>query len=268
MSEFLQSFARPTAHTPFYVSLAGITYPDLTYHINAQNRLVSVIEYVISGYGTILFDGEYHEVGPDMIYLLHKGDHHEYFPDKQDPFTKIFLNISGPMAKEIASLYGLGNDHIFINKELRPVFERIPQVLRESSNEQQTQIQLQLILSEILTKLAFQQGQKDVGEEAAILKNYIDSNSHRIVPISELAEQIEHSIDYCQKLFLKEFGVTPYAYQLNRKMTLAKNLLRNSNMSISEIGATLGYSDSHYFSNIFKSKIGISPTAFKKQNST
>lgn len=263
-TEFLCSFARPHARTPFYISLAGITYPDINYHIKAESRPLTVIEYVLSGKGYILIDGKYTKVEADTIYLLNMGEHHDYFPDKSDPFAKIFLNISGSVAKELSSLYGLENRHIFIYPELRPLFERIPKILRAYESEDETQMQLQVLLIEILTKLSYRNSRQDTNEEAFILKEYMDSNTDRIIPVAELAKRIFRSVDYCQKLFLKEFGTTPYAYQVNRKMAMAKNLLSNTDMSVSAIGSALGYGDAHYFSNIFKSKIGCSPTNYRK----
>lgn len=264
-TEFLCSFTRPYACTPFYISLAGITYPDINYHINAENRPVTVIEYVLSGEGYVWLNGKYEKVESDMIYLLNKGEHHNYFPDKKNPFTKIFLNISGSVAKELSSLYGLENNHIFINPKLRPVFEKIPQILSLYKSEEEAQTQLQVVLIEILTKLSYYNSKQNTDEEAIILKEYIDSNTDKIIPVSELSKRIFRSVDYCQKLFLKEFGVTPYAYQINRKIIMAKNLLDNTDMSVSAISTALGYTDSHYFSNIFKTKVGLSPTNYRKQ---
>lgn len=265
MAEFLRFFVQPNAHTPYYISLSGITYPDPNYHINKQNRDISVIEYVTDGKGYVLIDNEYKEVKADMIYFLKKGDHHEYLADKKDPFTKIFLNISGTLSREIASLYGLANEHIFINKKLRSTFERIPQVLRSSKNEEEMQIELQVILTEILTKLSYQQSKEKASKEATKLKEYIDTNIDRIIPNSELAKVIFRSVDYCQKLFIKEYGITPYTYQINQKIMIAKNLLINTNISIGELGASLGYNDPHYFSNIFKTKTGLSPLKYRKK---
>lgn len=265
MKEYLRSFVSPDASTPFYISLAGITYPDSNYRINSPKRDLTVIEYVLSGEGYILLDGNYKKVTADTIYLLNKGEHHEYFSDKNNPFSKIFLNISGSMAKELSSMYGLGNNHIFINKDLRIVFEQIPQILNFSETEEEMQIKLQIILTEILLKLSYQQGKESISKEAIILKDYIDNNIDRIIPNSELSNIIFRSVDYCQKLFLKEFNTTPYKYQINKKMMLAKNLLSNTDMTINAVGASLGYNDPHYFSNIFKSKIGCSPVTYKKQ---
>lgn len=265
MEEFLHSFVRPNANTPLYISLAGITYPNSNYHVNIHNRDVSVIEYITDGKGYVFIEDEYKEVDADTIYFLKRGEHQKYFADKKDPFTKIFLNISGPLSKEIASLYGLSNKYIFKSKELRSAFERIPQILRSSKNTDEIQIELQIVLIEILTKLSYQQSRENVSKEAIKLKEYIDGNMNRIIPNSELAKVIFRSVDYCIKLFLREYGSTPYTYQINRKIMMAKNLLTNTDISVGELGASLGYDDPHYFSNIFKAKIGLSPLNYRKR---
>ena len=266
MEEFLCSFVQPSARTPYYISLAGITYPNPQYHLNIFSRNVSVIEYITAGKGYVLVGDEYKEVTADTIYFLKSGEHQEYFADKKDPFTKIFLNISGPISKELASLYGLANKYIFKNKDLRSTFERIPQILNSSKSKDEIQIELQVVLIEILTKLSYQQSKERISEEAIKLKEYIDTHIHRSVPNSELAKVIFRSVDYCQKLFIKEYGTTPYAYQISRKVMIAKNLLTNTDISVGELCASLGYSDPHYFSNIFKSKTGVSPLNYRKSN--
>jgi len=48
-----------------------------------------------------------------------------------------------------------------------------------------------------------------------------------------------------------------------RKLIEAKNLLMNTDKTISEIGFELGYSDKAYFTNVFKRKSGQTPTEFR-----
>lgn len=264
MKEFLRSFVQPNACTPYYVSLAGITYPDPNYHLNRQKRKISVIEYIVSGKGYVLVDGRYEEVNADTIYFLSKGEHHEYFADKKEPFTKIFLNISGPFAKELSSLYGLKNNHVFKAAELKPCFEQVLQILNSSKSVADMQIELQVTLCEILTRISYYQAKEEINREAYKVKEHIDSNTDRMILNSELAGLIYRSPDYCQKLFLKEFGITPYQYQINRKIAIAKNMLADTDIPVNEVSDMLGYSDAHYFSNVFKLKVGYSPREYRR----
>jgi len=46
----------------------------------------------------------------------------------------------------------------------------------------------------------------------------------------------------------------------------AKNILRNSNMSIAELSYTLGFEYPQYFSKLFKKKTGVSPVFYRSSN--
>lgn len=50
-----------------------------------------------------------------------------------------------------------------------------------------------------------------------------------------------------------------------RKLIEAKNLLFTSDMTISEIGFEIGYSDKAYFTSVFKKKSGQTPSEFREE---
>ena len=45
----------------------------------------------------------------------------------------------------------------------------------------------------------------------------------------------------------------------------AKQLLKFSNISVTEIAMTVGYTDSNYFTSLFKQKVGITPSKYRKE---
>jgi AraC-like DNA-binding protein len=59
--------------------------------------------------------------------------------------------------------------------------------------------------------------------------------------------------------------VTPYAYVLGKKLELAKKLLDNTNLTVKQISEKLCFSDEYYFSSLFKNKIGVSPSVYRKK---
>lgn len=101
------------------------------------------------------------------------------------------------------------------------------------------------------------------------MKEYLDANMNRIVSNAELAGSIFRSPDYCVKLFGREYGVTPYEYQLREKMNMACHLLSGTHLAVSEVAEAIGYHDARYFSGLFRRRCGLSPRAFRnsqKQN--
>lgn len=51
------------------------------------------------------------------------------------------------------------------------------------------------------------------------------------------------------------------------RLNAAKSLLSNSHLSITEIAYSAGFTDSNYFSNVFKANTGISPREYRKNTS-
>ena len=71
--------------------------------------------------------------------------------------------------------------------------------------------------------------------------------------LTTYAKMFNISVSYFTHLFTQQFGVSPYKYLLNTRMSQAKYLLIETNMHINDIAETVGYDDPFYFSRIFKS---------------
>ena len=265
MKEFLKPFFNYDSQTPLYIRLAGITYPDSDYHISRKKSSVSVIEYILDGEGYINLPNGIHKVEKDTIYILHRGENQDYYSDKNNPYTKIFINVSGELYETLISAYGMSGKHFFTQTKLRATFEEILSVIKSELTDAEKQIKLQSIFIEIISTLSVSMTEKKHSDEALKLKNYLNININRFVSAEELSQLIYRSPDYCQKLFCREFGNTPYAYHLNQKMRKAKMLLVETKMPVSEIAETLGYLDAHYFSNLFYKKCGLRPKDYRKQ---
>jgi len=80
----------------------------------------------------------------------------------------------------------------------------------------------------------------------------------------ELAKRMNINEDYMAKLFKQFVGVKPSVYIAETRHHLARQLLRESNLSIETIGAKVGYDDAHYFSRIFRKYEGMSPSEYRK----
>ena len=65
-------------------------------------------------------------------------------------------------------------------------------------------------------------------------------------------------------MFRERTGESPMQYYTSVKVDEAKKLLREDNLSVSQITDVLGYSGIHNFSRAFKKATGFSPTEYKK----
>ena len=82
--------------------------------------------------------------------------------------------------------------------------------------------------------------------------------------MEELAEEICLSPSQLTRVFRAAYGQTPYRYLLGRRLETACLLLRGTSLPVREIAAHLCFSDEHYFSSLFRQKIGVSPLAYRR----
>lgn len=82
--------------------------------------------------------------------------------------------------------------------------------------------------------------------------------------IADYAKMCSISSSYFISRFTKEYGIPPYRYLTEIRISQAKHLLLETGISISEIARSIGYSDPFCFSRIFRKYTGISPSEFRK----
>jgi len=91
-------------------------------------------------------------------------------------------------------------------------------------------------------------------------------HTHYAEPLSrtDLAHHVALNEDYLTSSFRAELGVTPIAYLNRYRVYRAKQLLSSTDKSITEISGEVGFSDSGYFSRIFRREVGLSPDAYRR----
>ncbi len=90
------------------------------------------------------------------------------------------------------------------------------------------------------------------------------SLSYQATSVEQLAQDMGYSKYHFIRLFKKATGTTPWAYVLQLKMDRAKELLLGSSYSIKEVAQHVGFSNSLYFSRMFRKLVGQSPSQFRK----
>jgi len=91
----------------------------------------------------------------------------------------------------------------------------------------------------------------------------IQLHCHEKLNINLLARQHGLSPTHFRKLFKKHYHQSPRTALLEAKMRTACNCLIYSNLTISEIGDRLGFTNIHNFSRAFHNAVGRSPTAYR-----
>ena len=261
-------FLLPSNIPPFWVTHAGISYCDETYRMERECSTKTVIEYVYSGNGTLRVEQkEYHPSGGD-VYILTEKSAHAYYPDKKDPWTKIYINLQGTAVASMVQAFGLHKKVVYRNcQELRPIFEEIfEEVKKDVPVEQVMESCAGLVMKLMIRLCQLESRGDDVPNEVQTVKRFIDNNYRNNLTMDDIAASVYRSNDYVKKQFKQYYGVTPYTYYLDLKVTHAKYLLEKTNLPIKMIADRLGYKSDRYFSKRFREITGMTASQFRKND--
>jgi two-component system, response regulator YesN len=96
-------------------------------------------------------------------------------------------------------------------------------------------------------------------------KEYIWGNYNQEISLRKLSEAVGVNPYYLSHLFRKEMGISFLEYLTSVRMSIAKNLLKQTTMSMMEVCLEVGYQDPSHFAKVFKKKEGIHPTEYRKK---
>jgi AraC family transcriptional regulator, arabinose operon regulatory protein len=270
MKEIIKSFVQDNGY-PFFIQMAGISYCDGSYRIERKNCPFYAFEYIIEGEGTLIINS--HKFNPKKgdVYILQQSSEHVYFSSQNNPWTKIWFAVRGELVESLLNTYRLNHTYYLADCEVRPFFDSIFSLAQsEPCCTENMNRKASLVFHEMLTDITskINVNSKTYSPIVAKLKHYIDNNLENDISIKSLSNHIFKSPSQTIRLFKKETGITPYEYLLQKRMEIAKLLLHNTNISIKEIAYKLRFADEHYFSNFFKEKNRLSPSSFRKQNTS
>ncbi len=103
-------------------------------------------------------------------------------------------------------------------------------------------------------------------EQMQQLSAYITDNLEKPLMIAQLADQLGLHLQVVEKEFKKVHRQTIKSFIQEQRMRKARLLLADGQMSVINVAYTVGYSDAAYFSNTFKKRFGLTPTAYQKMS--
>lgn len=240
--------------------------PNVT-RFGPWRRNQTIIHYCIKGTG--YYNGT--KVTSGQGFLIYPGDEEEYHPDKDDPWSFIWIILTGNNSSDILRYFPADtNTQVFSYDYLQEMQTVSQEIIRRSRA-----ISFGMEAAELFLKIMnihFQSMEHNrktsyAQEYAKYAKNYLSLNYHTKITIHGLAEHLGISQPYLYRVFTQEYGVSPKQYLSELRLNAAKYSLQHSQLSISEIGKLVGYDDVLRFSTFFSDATGVSPQKYRAEHS-
>lgn len=100
-------------------------------------------------------------------------------------------------------------------------------------------------------------------KQVRLARLLLDQNYDTPITIDDLSREVALSPFHLIRSFRRLYKQTPHQYLIRQRIARAKELLRNSDLSITEICVAVGFESLGSFSTLFRKVAGISPSAYR-----
>lgn len=223
----------------------------------------------LEGEGVGICEGVEYRLTRNKVIIFSKNVSHAYFVPKGCRWEFYWMHMDGPNCE--ALLNYLIREHgvcfeVSCLQEVSDIFERL-------LGAEYRYYEYEFFAAQMIVKLLFTVA-GSVGtpnREAQYRKmlavdviDYIEAHFGEEIQLSDLSAQMKLSPEHAIRLFSRETGMTPYQYLKQYRLRKACSWLEESEWSIAEVAAAVGYRSVSAFIAQFKEYYGITPGAYRR----
>ena len=260
----------PPAAVDLAVVCGGYEECAPNYRVKRDTFPYFVVEWVVRGKGSVVLDGNRHDLGKDSLFCFGPETVHDIQTDSSRPLAKHFVSFVGSESLDLLEQAGLLPGSV---ERLPPRldFAWIFESLRRDgeTGDRFSEAACKTLLRYLLVKLASTPStpkSEDAGAHATFVRcdEYLVENAKQLASLAELADDCGVDEAYLCRLYRRFSSETPYQRLRRLKMNLAADDLLATQSSIKQVALAFGFSDPFHFSRTFKSVFGVAPSEFRR----
>jgi AraC-like DNA-binding protein len=252
--------------------LGFVRFPEGHRGVGHFHRFWELI-YIGDGSGQLHHDAGAFACAAGEIILVPPGETHRFQADANAPLDQLYLGFSfdfalaDPLASSPPRPLPMGPFADLIRSELAENLARLrdkdPGVSMETVRGRLLAVVSRVIGFLIASEGRSSSSEKDRPSPVLLAKEFLHSDLKSSKGVPDLARRFCLSPQYFGEIFKRDTGVSIKEYQRDCRMEKAMSLLREGNLTITEVAAEVGLDDLAYFSRLFKRKFGIPPRQAK-----
>lgn len=253
---------------PLMVNCAGVISTDLPFTTdNEKGRSDFYLMVLTEGKLTVTLGDAESVATPGSVLFFPPNQRYHYRYAGGNQLCYYWVHFTGSYAERFLSECGF-SPLPFLKRSERESsatakFRRLFELYEEQSPLQNHLLSCALEQLLLSIALSIEKHPKAVHLEKSL--RYIHSAYHTDIRIPELAKMENLSHSRYIALFREQTGLSPTTYLIGLRMRIACELLQTTDLSVGQIALTVGYSDAHFFSKLFKKYVGISPKQYRQK---
>ena len=250
---------------------------DISVHdhgsVRKKGRSDYHILYVAKGICHLRQDGAESLIPAGCIILFRPGEPQEYFYRACEHSVSHYIHFTGSGTAELLERYGLTGRRVFdmgVSTEYEELSRKMVKefTLKKRFYEDSCAATLYAMLALIGRRAALRSSGVSRGAAKRIDDACVRICDNIASPPSaeELARECCLSLSRFTHLFTEVTGRSYGRFIREVRMSRAEELLRSADMSVREVGDAVGYPDQNYFSRLFRSMTGRSPSEVRRED--
>lgn len=228
-----------------------------------------LIHYVRSGRGVFRCEGKVYALHTGQAFLIEPNIITEYEADRDDPWHYAWVGFNGTAAEQLIRQVGASVQEPILNSvdpaETEAALAQFPVCAgRETGRELAVNGCLLQFLS-TLTGCAYPAEKTGTEAYLTAAAHYIGQNYSYRITVEEIADHVNVSRSCLFRAFKKAYGCSAQDYLLRIRLQAATDYLCTTDLSITEIAYSCGFTDANHFSKIFMKKKNMSPSHYRNQ---
>ena len=229
-----------------------------------------IIHYVVSGKGTLRYNQQTYTIEAGQLFIIYPSQVAAYQADADQPWQYNWVGFNGTDAGRLVKMTGLSPDHPVIQSDdpdkTRSLLRHIADA---GDNTAAADAEMAGCLYLLLAHLIRMNSRHPAGNpHQTYVSNalrYIQYNYANDIGVSDIARYVGISRSQLYRAFLQDFGVSPHNYLQTYRINEACGLLHDPIFSVAEVAGSVGFNDPLYFSRVFKSIKGTTPSDYQKK---
>lgn len=227
--------------------------------------------YIVGGDGQFRIEDKLYPVNANQLVIVNPNVFHTEVSYDAHPLEYIVLGIEG-----LELSVGQNNNGRFCILDYQgggDILTCLRNILREMEARQPgheviCQAYMEILIVRLMRSTSFSVTVTDsnppVSRQCATIRHYIDTHYKEPLSLDVLAKEAHVNKYYLAHVFKEEYGMSPISYLISRRIEESRYLLRETDMSLSQIARILGFSSASYFSQSFRRVQEISPMEYRK----
>jgi hypothetical protein len=231
-----------------------------------------ILHYVFEGEGVLRIDGKELKVKSNSFFLLPPDVLVQYQADEKKPWQYAWIHFHGFKSTEIVRSIGMTRkEPVYVpieeNSQLK---DAVINLIMYKENEYAC-IGYMYILFDKMNRWT-RHVEKKAGTNLRTMNymreaiQYINTKYCESIMVQQIADHCGVDRAYLSKIFKYATGNTLQEYLIQFRIKRAKQLLKDTDLSVKYVSYSVGYNDPFTFSKVFKKQEGVSPSVWRKKS--